>query len=112
MKRLLFVCMFTLFATTIGCHRQAKANVPLAWSDGATIEAVRVSGNHQVEITTIAAVMQTKAGGKIDSETIRGDISRLRSLGFENIKVKEEKGDNGGRVLTFEMKEKLPKMKS
>src|SRR4051794_24229844 len=99
--------MFLLFA--LGCHRHANANVPVGWSDGAVIESVQISGNHQIDITTIGVVLQTKTGGKIDSEIIKGDIGRLRALGFENIHVKEEKGQSGGKILTFDMKEKLRK---
>src|SRR5215475_1639615 len=94
----LAVVVMTVF---VACHRHAQASVPSGWSDGAVIESVQVSGNHQIEVTTISAVMQTKAGGKIDSELIRADIGRLRALGFENIRVKEEKGEKGGKILTF-----------
>ena len=110
MKNFSATClMFILITATVSCHRHAQASVPAGWSDGAVIESVQISGNHQIDITTISAVIQTKAGRKIDSEVIRADIGRLRALGFENIRVKEEKGDSGGKVITFNMHEKLPK---
>ena len=109
MKKFFVTSLAVIFMTaTFACHRHAEANIPTGWSDGAVIESVQVSGNHQIDITTIAAVMQTKAGGKIDSELIRADIGRLRALGFQNIRVKEEKGKEG-KILTFNMREKLPK---
>ena len=110
MKKFFVASLAALVMTaTVACHRHAQANVPTGWSDGAVIEYVQVSGNHQIDITTISAVMQTKAGAKIDSELIRADIGRLRALGFEYIRVKEEKGEKGGKILTFNMREKLPK---
>jgi outer membrane protein assembly factor BamA len=100
--------VFVLLAAT-SCHRHVQSNLPSGWSDGAVIEKVQFQGNRSIAVTTIAATIQTREGGKISSELIRDDISRLRSLGFQDIKVIEQNGDAGGKILIFNVREKLPK---
>ena len=108
-----FLCipLFAIVFGVMGCHRHVQANAGNAWSDGAVIEAVQIAGNRQIDTPTISAIIQTKTGNKIDSTIIRRDIGSLRSLGFEEVKVKEEKGSKGGKVITFDVKEKRSRMK-
>ena len=71
------------------------------------IEDVRVAGNRHIPTETIKINIQSKPGDPFNEVTARRDVERLRSLGyFDNVRLTDETGPNGGRVLTFAVREK------
>jgi GWxTD domain-containing protein len=75
-------------------------------SPNTRIEAVRVAGNRRIPTVTILVNLQTKANNEFDPALIARDVATLMSLGhFEAVSVGEEKGPNGGPIVTFTLKE-------
>jgi outer membrane protein insertion porin family len=78
----------------------------------APVEDVQVRGNIAVPVNTIKARIQTKAGDTYDARTIQRDIRSIWALeAFEDIRVTEEAGPAGGKLLVFEVVEK-PRIRS
>lgn len=52
------------------------------------------------------AKIHTKAGDKIDTAAIKRDINNVRLLGFEDVRVREQNGTSGGKLIIFDVREK------
>src|SRR5437868_3042127 len=71
------------------------------------IESIEITGNRRIPGDTIKYNIQTKAGDTLNPDVIRRDIKTLYSQGyFDDIRVDEEPGKNGGVVVVFAVKEK------
>ena len=89
------------------CQHRIQQNLPTALTEGAVIEELRHVGNNSISSDVIRASIQTKAGERLSVATFRRDIQKLYSLGyFDAVTVDESSGANGGKVLTFMVKEK------
>ncbi len=71
------------------------------------IESVRVDGNRRITQDTIKYYIQSKVGADLDEALIQRDVKGLYALGyFDDIRVDEEEGKNGGTNLVFFVHEK------
>src|SRR6516225_5542939 len=71
------------------------------------IEAIEIRGNRRIPGDTIKYNIQTKAGDTLSPEVIRRDIKTLYAQGyFDDIRVDQEDGKNGGVIVVFTVKEK------
>src|SRR6266849_2879142 len=71
------------------------------------IESVDVRNNRRIPGDTIKYNIQTKAGDTLNPDIIRRDIKTLYAQGyFDDIRVDEQDGKNGGVIVIFTLKEK------
>jgi len=71
------------------------------------IESIEVRNNRRIPGETIKYNIQTKAGDTLNPDTIRRDIKTLFSQGyFDDIRVDQEPGKNGGIIVVFTVQEK------
>src|SRR5215467_8222242 len=83
-----------------------QAAAPQA-APGNRIEIVEIRNNRRIPADTIKYNIQTKAGDILNPDVIRRDIKTLYAQGyFEDIRVDEEPGKNGGIIVVFTVKEK------
>ncbi len=72
------------------------------------IEEVQVRNNRRIPQDTIKYRLQTKAGDRLNMDTIRGDVKRLYAEGhFDDIRVDEEDGKNGKIIIFWVVEKKL-----
>ena len=72
-----------------------------------TVEGVDVRGNRRVVSDTIKYHIHTRPGTPLNQETIRRDVKELYSQNyFDDIRVDQEPGRNGGVIVIFTVKEK------
>ena len=112
MKRALryFACLALL---CFGCKSQGIEKTPkvehVAQTNAAVISEIRVAGNRRIPTETIKAQVRTQPGELFSEPTIKADIDRLRGLGeFDDVRIQDAIAPNGGRILTFQVYEKLP----
>src|SRR5947209_12805839 len=66
------------------------------------VENVEIQGNRRIPAETVRQYIQTKKGDPFDPSVIDKDIQTLNAQGFfENIKVVNEDGPAGGKIVTF-----------
>jgi len=71
------------------------------------VESIEIRGNRRIPSDTIKYNIQTKAGDALNPDVIRRDVRTLYAQGFfDDIRVDEEDGKNGGVVVIFVIKEK------
>ena len=71
------------------------------------VESIEIRGNRRIPSNTIKYNIQTKAGDVLNPDVIRRDVRTLYAQGFfDDIRVDEEDGKNGGVVVIFVIKEK------
>ena len=76
-------------------------------SDEPKIETIEIRGNPRIPTDTIKYNIQTKTGTPLNPEIIRRDIKTLYAQGFfDDIRVEEADGRNGGIVVIFTVSEK------
>jgi GWxTD domain-containing protein len=74
-----------------------------------TVEEVRIRGNGAVPMETIKANIQTNIGDRLDQGVVTSDVQRLYGIGsFDDVSAEITGGSNGGKVVTFDVTEKLP----
>src|SRR6266481_2833108 len=74
---------------------------------GEKIEGIEIAGNRRIPSDTIKYNIQTKTGDTLNPNIIRRDIKTLYAQGyFDDIRVDEEDGRNGGVIVIFTVKEK------
>src|SRR5262249_26473348 len=57
----------------------------------------------------ISFLSNSHASSSFNDASIKGDIERLRALGeFDDVRISDETAPDGGRILTFHGREKLP----
>src|SRR5262249_9505758 len=70
------------------------------------VEQVQINGQRRIPKQTIEYNLQTKVGSDVDPTIIARDVRTLYSLGyFDDIRVDEEAGANGGQIVIFTLKE-------
>src|SRR5437879_5523262 len=99
MKMLTVRCTLTVgvFLLALSCHHSVQPNL----SNGAVIEGIQVAGNRTLSTQTILANIQTRTGDRINTAVIKHDITSVRSLGFDDVRVEEENGRAVERSLPF-----------
>src|SRR5216684_2560882 len=71
------------------------------------IESIEVRNNRRIPGDTIKYNIQTKAGDTLNPDIIRRDIKTLYAQGyFDDIRVDQEQGKNGGIIVVFTVQEK------
>src|SRR5580693_8203315 len=108
MRRKCLAFGVAVFLLVVSCHHTVQTNAPHL-SNGAIIEGIEVRGNRAISTDAMVARIQTKAGDKINTAAIQRDIRSLRSLGFEDVRVGEDNGANGSKIIIFFVQEKVPK---
>jgi outer membrane protein assembly factor BamA len=105
-------CALAVFFVAAACHQPQNRQVvktEVRPPQVATIEDVRIAGNNRITTETIQAKIATKPGEPFNRVVINKDEDRLRSLGyFDDVRVTVEIGPNGGRIVTFNVREKRP----
>jgi outer membrane protein insertion porin family len=72
------------------------------------IEEVQVRNNRRIPQDTIKYRLQTKAGDRLNMDTIRGDVKRLYAEGhFDDIRVDQEDGKTGRIIIFWVVEKKL-----
>ncbi len=66
-------------------------------------------GNRRISTEAIKAQIRTQSGELFSEPMIKADIERLRGLGeFDDVRIQDDVSRIGGRILTFQVYEKLP----
>ena len=75
--------------------------------DQLKIESIEIRGNRRIPSDTIKYNLRTKPGDTLSPEVIRRDMKTLYAQGFfDDIRVNEEDGKNGGIIVVFIVSEK------
>lgn len=70
------------------------------------IDSVHVAGNRRIEKAAILAVVNTKAGDRLDYDKLDKDLRDIYKMGFfKDVKTETEDGPSG-KVVTFHVNEK------
>src|SRR5215831_7565482 len=71
-----------------------------------TVEGIQINGQRRIPTDTIKYNLQTKVGSELDLNIIARDVRALYALGyFEDVRVDEEAGPKGGKIVIFTVKE-------
>ena len=78
-------------------------------ANSGVISEIRVAGNRRISTEAIKAQIRTQSGELFSEPMIKADIERLRGLGeFDDVRIQDDVSRIGGRILTFQVYEKLP----
>src|SRR5205809_731423 len=92
-----------LFGLVLSALQPARSQSP----DQPKIESIEIRGNRRIQSDTIKYNLRTKPGDTLSPEVIRRDIKTLYAQGFfDDIRVNEEDGKNGGIIVVFIVSEK------
>src|SRR5215210_3110720 len=85
--------------------RQALASANQA--QNVTVEQVQIRGNRRIPESTIRIWIATREGDPFNPQQLERDVRALNAQGhFEDIKVFSEDGTRGGKIVTFEVRER------
>jgi outer membrane protein insertion porin family len=83
------------------------AAAPPAQQREILIEDIRVLGNRRIPRDTVLARIFTKRGDVYDLQALQRDFMALWNAGFfEDLRMEEEPGEKGGRIIVFYVREK------
>lgn len=103
MKVVSILLAVILLSATLLASRQAAPQ----GLEGRNVEAVDVRSNRRVPSDTIKYHIHTRPGIPLSMDTIRRDVKELYAQNyFDDIRVDEEPGKNGGVIVVFTVKEK------
>ena len=92
-----------LFGLVLSALQPARSQSP----DQPKIESIEIRGNRRIQSDTIKYNLRTKPGDTLSPEVIRRDMKTLYAQGFfDDIRVNEEDGKNGGIIVVFIVSEK------
>jgi outer membrane protein insertion porin family len=110
-KRVL--CLIALIVASVGAwplgkHLSAIQPIAIASSSqNVTVEQVAIRGNRRIPESTIKIWIGTREGDPYNPGQLDRDVRALYAQGhFEDVKVYAEEGARGGKVITFEVKER------
>jgi outer membrane protein insertion porin family len=105
-----FASLICVSLLSANCRQQkVEQRTVTKASDQALISDVIIAGNKYIQTETIKARLQTRPGEPFNEATIKTDIERLRASGeFDDVRISEAIGANGGHIVIFEVREKLP----
>lgn len=72
---------------------------------GRTVTAVHVTGNHQIESTTIRGTLSTHEGEPLTATDVRKDVKAIYALGFFDDVVVDAEPDGDGVAVTYKVTE-------
>jgi outer membrane protein insertion porin family len=73
---------------------------------GRTVERIEVSGNHQIEATTVRGTLVTRVGELLSAEHVQDDVTAVFALGFfDNVEVDADPVGPDGVVVTYRVTE-------
>ncbi|MFY9574645.1 MAG: outer membrane protein assembly factor BamA [Blastocatellia bacterium] len=79
----------------------------LANSQNVTVEQVLIRGNRRIPESTVKIWIGTREGDPFNLTQLDRDVRALYAQGhFEDVKVFVEEGTRGGKIITFELKER------
>jgi outer membrane protein insertion porin family len=71
------------------------------------IETIEFRGLSRVPVDTVKALVHSKAGDVYSDDALRKDFNSLWNTGrFEDIRLKSEKGERGGLIVSFTVTER------
>ena len=71
------------------------------------IEGIEFRGLSRVPVDTVKALVRSKAGDVYSEEAMRRDFKTLWDTGrFDDIRLKTEKGERGGLIVSFVVTER------
>jgi outer membrane protein insertion porin family len=100
MKLLLAALIATCTLVTVSAQKPSAlaANV---------IESIEFRGLARVPVDTVKALVHSKAGDVYNDEALRKDFNSLWNTGrFDDIRLKSEKGERGGLIVSFTVTER------
>ncbi len=110
-KRVL--CLIAAIVAALGAwpvNRYISALQPLALanpSQNVTVEQVLIRGNRRIPESTVKIWIGTRDGDPYNPAQLDRDVRALYAQGhFEDVKVYAEEGSRGGKVITFEVRER------
>ncbi|HKS42628.1 MAG TPA: outer membrane protein assembly factor BamA, partial [Blastocatellia bacterium] len=110
-KRVL--CLIAIIVAAAGAlpvNKYISALRPLALanpSQNVTVEKVEIRGNRRIPESTIKIWIGTRDGDPYNPAQLDRDVRALYAQGhFQDVKVFAEEGARGGKVITFEVKER------
>jgi outer membrane protein insertion porin family len=109
-KRVLWVVVVFVAAVSWPISGRFAFLQPLARASRAqnvTVEQVLVRGNRRIPESTIKIWIGTREGDPYNPAQIERDIRALYAQGhFEDVKIYAEEGTRGGKIITFEVRER------
>ena len=71
------------------------------------IESIQFHGLSRVPVDTVKALVRTKPGDVYSDAALRKDFTSLWNTGrFDDIRLKSEKGERGGLIVSFTVTER------
>ena len=71
------------------------------------IESIEFRGLSRVPVDTVKALVHSKAGDVYNDQALRKDFNSLWNTGrFDDIRLKSEKGERGGLIVSFVLTER------
>jgi outer membrane protein insertion porin family len=90
--------LITVWAQNPPAVRPLAANV---------IENIEFRGLSHVPVDTVKTLVHSKAGDVYSDEALRKDFASLWNTGrFDDIRLKSEKGERGGLIVSFTVTER------
>jgi outer membrane protein insertion porin family len=109
-KRVLWVVVIFVAAVSWPITGRFAFLQPLARANRAqnvTVEQVLIRGNRRIPESTIRIWIGTREGDPYSPAQIERDIRALYAQGhFEDVKIYAEEGTRGGKIITFEVRER------
>lgn len=107
------ICLFAVIVTAVGAwpvNGRFSKFQPLALaslSQNVTVEQVSIHGNRRIPESTVKIWIGTREGDPYNPVQLDRDVRALYAQGhFDDVKVYAEDGPRGGKVITFEVKER------
>jgi outer membrane protein insertion porin family len=110
MKLFLIVLIATCSLIAVRAQNP-PANPPAARQQPAlaanVIENIEFRGLSRVPVDTVKALVHSKTGDVYNDEALRKDFNSLWNTGrFDDIRLKSEKGERGGLIVSFTVTER------
>ena len=103
--------MIALIVAAIGTWPASGRSVRLlalaSQQQGVLVEQVIVRGNRRIPESTVKIWIGTREGDPYNPVQLDRDVRALYAQGhFEDVKIFAEEGTRGGKIITFELKER------
>lgn len=112
MSKRFFLVIAALVATVVGWPTIERLEIsqPLALASGVqnvTVEQVLIRGTRRIPESTVKIWIGTREGDPYNPVQLDRDVRALYAQGhFEDVKVYAEEGTRGGKIITFEVRER------
>jgi outer membrane protein insertion porin family len=112
MSKRVFLVIAALVATAFGWPTIERLTIiqPLALASrvqNVTVEQVLIRGNRRIPESTVKIWIGTREGDPYNPVQLDRDVRALYAQGhFEDVKVYAEEGTRGGKIITFEVRER------